>query len=331
MIDKRLHVLRVMASVGTVTGAAAALHYTPSAVSAQLRSLADDLGVALLEPDGRRLKPTPAGRALIARLDELFALDEAVRADILSAADDVSEELRMCGFSTAAAALLPGVVKVLSEAHPRANVWIIEADPKECFEMLAGREVDLAVVIATPNSPTQRDSRFEQRPLLQDPLDLLVPSTHRLAEQRSVRLEQLATESWIADREGSSYHQLLLTACAAAGFNPDIAHRAAEWDSAVALVDAGLGCALVPRLARLPADYDVVRVPLRGTSQPHRNILTVVRRGSSRSPLIAEALAALEATARAQSESAPGEAPQDPEVRTANARTVRPPSPGSAR
>ena len=78
------------------------------------------------------------------------------------------------------------------------------------------------------------------------------------------------------DRPGRPYHQLLQAACAAAGFSPAVEHVAAEWDTGAALVAAGLGIALIPRLAHLPAGYPVVRVPLRGdpgalAAHPHRH------------------------------------------------------------
>ncbi|MBW9121675.1 LysR family transcriptional regulator [Microbacterium trichothecenolyticum] len=298
MIDRRLRVLSVLAATGTVTATAHALQYTPSAVSAQLRTLSEQLGVTLVVADGRRLQLTAAGRALVSRLDELYALWERIEAEVKRSAGEISDSLRICGFSTAAAALLPRVAAHLRAAHPLASVEILEAGPEECFEMLAVDRVDLAVVIATSGIPPRTDGRFDQRSLMDDPLDLLVPTGHPLAARTSVALRDAAHEDWITDHDGSAYHRLLLTACAAAGFAPHVRHRSIEWESTAALVDAGFGCALVPRMARLPAGYGIVRVPLSGEPQPARTILTATRRGAQTSPLIAEALDELESLAR---------------------------------
>lgn len=301
MIDHRLRVLSVLAARGTVTATAEALRYTPSAISAQLRTLSEQLGVALVIPDGRRLQLTAAGRALVSRVDELFELWERIEGEVKGSAGEISGSLRICGFSTAAAALLPPVAARIRAAHPMATVQIIEANPEECFEMLAVDQVDLAVVIAMSGIPSRTDRRFTQRPLMDDPLDLLLPLGHRLSVQQSIPLSDTAEEDWITDHEGSPYHRLLLTACAAAGFAPHVRHRSVEWESTAALVDAGFGCALVPRMARLPAGYDIVRVPLTGEPQPARTILTATRRGGDTSPLVAQALQGLEEVARAQS------------------------------
>ncbi|MGH3359412.1 MAG: LysR family transcriptional regulator [Nocardioidaceae bacterium] len=294
MIDHRLHVLRVLAAHGTVTAAAAALNYTPSAVSHQLRGLARDLGVTLLEQDGRGVRLTPSARILIERSDELYSRWEEIRGELAEADEEHVGPLTLCGFSTAAAALLPTVAARVREAHPLCTVRIVEADPEDCFDLLLTHAADVAVVVATASLPPSVDPRFDQRPLLDDPLDLLVPADHRLAGRASVRLSEAADEPWILDRPGRPHHRLVLTACASAGFTPAVAHEAVEWDTGAALVGAGLGVALIPRLARIPSGYRIIRVPLRGDPTPARHILTGVRRGSRRQPAIATALGALE-------------------------------------
>jgi DNA-binding transcriptional LysR family regulator len=305
MIDARLHVLRMLAEHGTVTAVAQALNYTPSAVSHQLQTLARDVRVTLLVQDGRRVRLTPAARTLLAHADGLFAQWETIQGEVTRSAGEVSGALRMCGFSTAAAALLPFVAQRVVEAHPRVTVRIIEADPEDCFDLLLADQADLAVVVATQSLPPSTDPRFDQQPLLDDPLDLLVPEGHRLAGLSSVFLRQAADEPWLLDRPGRPHHQLVLAACGAAGFTPTAAHEAAEWDTGAALVAAGFGVALVPRLARLPAGYPIVRVPLRGDPRPARNILTGVRRGSRDQPVLATALDALETIAARSREQVP--------------------------
>lgn len=294
MIDDRIHVLRLVAAHGTVTAAAEALSYTPSAVSHQLRTLARDLGVPLLARQGRGIHLTPAARVLLSRADELYARWEEIRAELEAAGSGGVRTLRLCGFSTAAATLLPRVATHVRARHPEANVRIIEADPEECYDLLLADRSDLAVVVATAALPPSTDPRFDQEPLLDDPLDLLLPVDHPLANQPTALLSQTAEDAWILDRPGRPYHQLVLSACAEAGFTPDIAHEASEWETGAALVAAGLGIAMIPRLARIPAGYTVARVPLRGDPSPARHILTSVRRGSRGQAAIAAALESLE-------------------------------------
>ncbi len=293
MIDPRLRSLQLVAWHGTVTAAAATLHYTPSAVSAQLRSLSEELGVTLLERQGRTVRLTPAGRLMLQQAEELSARWEQMHTELLRASERTPGSLRLCGFSTAAASLLPRVAGRVMSDHPGTEVRIIEADPQECFELLLADAADVAVVVTTASLPRLDDTRFEQQSLMDDPLDLLVPAGHQFAGRASVPLADTAGEAWIMDHPGRANHQLVLTSCLAAGFNPTVAHEIEQWDSAAALVHAGLGVCLVPRLARLPAGYDLVRVPLQGDPSPARKVRTGIRAGSSGSPLIATSLAAL--------------------------------------
>ncbi len=281
MIDRRLLVLRMVASCGTLTGAADALHYTPSAVSQQMRTLAKDLGVELVVHEGRRIRLTPAARSLLVHTDELFAHWERVRAQVAMSSDAEGGVLRLCGFSTAAAALLPHVLANIRMQRPNCRTTIIEAEPAECFNLLLSDQADVAVVVATGEEPSSADPRFEQRPLLSDPLDLVVPLTHRLANEPGVALAELSNEPWIMDRPGRPYHHLLTVACAAAGFTPIVAHHASEWDTGAALVAAGLGVALIPRMARLPTGYAIAQIPLVGDPAPSRHLVTGIRRGSA--------------------------------------------------
>lgn len=290
MIDPRLRVLRVVAARGTITAAAADLGYTPSAVSHQLRMLARELGVVLLEQDGRRLRLTAAAVTLLQRSDELFAHWEEIRAEVQRSSGEGLGHLLLAGFSTAASALLPAVAVAARREFPRSRVRIVEADPEVCFEMLLTEYVDVAVVVATEPLPPTGDPRFEQEPLMTDALDLLVPAGHRLAGRQEILLREASEEPWIMDRPGRPHHQLAVRACAAAGFTPSQAHEVTEWDCGAALVAAGLGVALVPRLARLPADSDLVRLPLTGPGAPVRHVRTSVRRGTGSQPEIALAL-----------------------------------------
>ena len=293
MLDPRLHTLRLVAQHGTVTAAAAASHYTPSAVSAQLRSLAVEVGVTLVERQGRGVRLTDAAMVFLEYADDVAARWEQTLARAQALEGPRSGTLVLCGFSTAAASLLPRAAHLVSQRHPGTVVRIIEADPLDCFDLLLAGRADVAVVIATEEIPPDNDSRFEQRTLGHDALDLLVPAGHRFASRSDIRLAEAADEDWIMDRPGRPYQRLVAGACLAAGFSPRIAHEAVEWETGAALVHAGLGVSLIPGLAHLPARYDVHRVPLKGDPRPTRRLRTAIRSGSDGYPRIATALEAM--------------------------------------
>ncbi|OEV12343.1 LysR family transcriptional regulator [Streptomyces nanshensis] len=297
MIDSRLRILQMVDEHGTVTAAARALHYTPSAVSYQLRQLAAELDVRLIVQQGRGIRLTHAARVLLRHTERLQEQWECARAELGALGGELTGQITLCGFSTAASHLLPPAAAGLRDAHPQLTVRIIEAEPDRCFDLLLSEEADLALLVVTADSPPMTDGRFDQRPLLDDPLDLVVPQDHPLTGRRRVTLADAAREEWIVGRPGTTYHQLVLAACMSAGFTPYIAHYADEWDTGTALVAHGFGVILVPRLARLREDSAVARLPLHGEPAPARRIMAVTRLGAREIPVLDRAVETITATA----------------------------------
>ncbi|MEV0665029.1 LysR family transcriptional regulator [Actinomadura luteofluorescens] len=291
---RRLHMLRLVHQYGTVTSAAEAMHLTPSAVSHHLRELARELKVPLLEPQGRKVRLTPAAHLLVGHADGLLARWEEALADLESHRAGTAGPLRMCGFPTAVAGLVAPAAGALLRADPALAVEVRECDTEEAVGLLAAGETDIAVIEPTPAAPPPGDPRFDREPLLEEALDLIVPVGHPLALREGVRLEDASGESWISVQpESCGHHQQVMAYCAAAGFTPRIAHHTTTWPVIWALVANGLGVSLVPRLADGPADQPVVRVPLGGDGVPKRRVLTCVRRGGRGHPLVARGLRAL--------------------------------------
>jgi DNA-binding transcriptional LysR family regulator len=307
MIDRRLTVLRAVARHGTVTAAADVCHLSPSAASHQLQALSRELDLVLLEHTGRNVRLTAAANTLLTHADALATRWEHAQADLAAfRSATLTGPLRLCGFSTAGAVLVPAAAAQLHQQHPHLRVQVREAEPQQAFDLLSAADVDIAVVVATPDMPSTEDPAFEQSTLYSEPLDLLVASGHRFAERASIALADATTEAWVVGTPRTAYHQLVLLACASAGFAPTIAHYADEWDIGAALVAHQLGVALVPRWAHLPSDYPIVRIPISEQPAPVRHILAAVRAGSSHQPTIAAGLTTLrEIAAQERANTAP--------------------------
>ncbi|OZM77758.1 LysR family transcriptional regulator [Pseudonocardia sp. MH-G8] len=299
MIDlRRLHVLRVVHQLGTVTAAAQALHLTPSAVSQQLRQLARELEVPLLEPDGRRVRLTAAAHTLLGHADDLAARWEQARGELHAGAGGTAANLRLAGFTSSLRTLVVPAVEHLRTHGPDITVRVMEIETAQAYGRVLTGDIDIAVTLPHPDGPPLDDPRFEQQPLLDEPQDLLLPRHHRLAERASVALEEAAQEPWVLPAPGTcDHHDISTAACAAAGFTPKAAHEAMDWSAVAALVAAGLGVCLKPRFVRVPDELAVVAVPLAGVAAPHRRILTCTRRGSRNQPHIVRGLDALRSAA----------------------------------
>ncbi|MGA4955160.1 LysR family transcriptional regulator [Streptomyces lavendulocolor] len=293
---KKLHVLRTLRDRGTVTATAEALLMTPSAVSQQLTNLSKQLGVRLLEAHGRRVRLTDAAHLVLRHAEAVFAQLERADAELTGYLRGDAGEVRVGAFSTAVPALVVPAVLRLRAAHPGLEVRVREAEAAEAYELLSAGQVDLALSLAA-HAPTARDPRFSRVPLLADPLDVALPAGHALAGAPGLRLADLSGERWIFGGSGP-WSEITRAACEAAGFVPEQAHSAAGWTAILAMVEAGMGIALVPRMAAAERTSGVVMRVLE-TDQPRRHVVAAVRRGAETAPAVARLLAALrEAAAR---------------------------------
>lgn len=300
MIDlRRIQVLRAVHQHGTVTAAAAALHLTPSAVSHHLRELARELKVPLVEPQGRGIRLTGAAHVVIEHGDAMVARWEEAESALEAYRTGTAGLLRMCGFPSAIAALLGPAAARLRAAHPGLTVEVSECETPTGFDLLLSTDADIAVLAPSEEFPYPGDARFDQRTLLNDRLDLLVPAGHALAaRQEGVRLEDVAHEDWVLPAPRScDHHQRVVVFCAVAGFTPKVAHHVKEWTAVSAMVGAGLGVSLIPRTAPTLPEHGVVRVPLAGEPALARRILTCVRQGSRDHPLVHNGLKVLQEVA----------------------------------
>lgn len=289
---KKLRILRTLRDHGTVTATAEALLMTPSAVSQQLTNLAKQLGVELLEPQGRRVRLTDAAHLVLRHAEAVFAQLERADAELTGYLRGEAGEVRVAAFSTAVPALVVPAVRLLrAEDRPGPDVRVREAEAAQAYELLTAGEVDLALSLAA-HAPTARDPRFSLFPLLADPLDVALPVGHPLAGAPALRLADLAADRWIFGGSGP-WSEITTAACEAAGFVPEQAHSAAGWTAILALVEAGMGIALVPRMASREQRREGVVMRVLEADQPRRHVVAAVRHGAESGPAVARVLTAL--------------------------------------
>ena len=298
MIDvRRLRVLRALADQGTVVAAAQALHLTPSAVSQQLAALEREVGQPIVERRGRGLVLTGAGEVLLEHAYALFAQLERAEADVAAHGRGELGTIVVGAFPTALASVAAPAVHALAESHPRLRVELLDVESPHCFAALAEEQIDLAISMESASAPAPDDPRFTRWPLLDDPLDAVLPADHELADRSRIALAALATEAWVGPSPGTSCLEVTLAGCAAAGFSPRLVHRTNDFSTLMTFVAANLGIALVPRLAQGQVPPGVAVVPLRG-EPPARRVFAATRRGGEARPIVAATLDALTAAAQ---------------------------------
>ncbi|MET7488660.1 LysR substrate-binding domain-containing protein [Streptomyces sp. NPDC005538] len=277
---RRLTVLRELQRRGSLARTAEALRLTPSAVSQQLAALAREAGVPLTEREGRGVRLTGQARVLLAHADAIAAQLERARADLAAYGEGGRGSVTVGCFSSGILGLLPAVLRGLGERLPQVRVDVVEAEPPDLFTALDSGQVDVAVAVDFAKAPPHTDDRYSREDLFTDVLDLVVPAGHRLVGQGPVGLRELARDAWIVGAAESCCGAVARSVCAAAGFTPDVRHAVNDWGALAALVEAGQGVALVPRLVReLYARRRVVVLETAGETAA-RNVFAAVRAGS---------------------------------------------------
>ena len=292
----RLQLLREVGRRGTIRAAAAALSISPSAVSQQLKILEAEAGVVLLEPHGRLVRLTEAGEMLVRHADTITAAITAAESELAATRDEISGTLRIAAFPTAARAILPGVIAELGRAHPQLRLMLRDLEAQESLAALRLDEVDLAVVDEYDEVTRVREPGIELLDLLEDPLYVALPPGLPVdAGGLSVRLAALAAAPWIMDTEASNIFGAVRRHCQRAGFEPHVRSNCRDYSVIIALVEAGLGVAVLPGLALLDRD---IRARVALLDPPLRRRVIVAVKPERRShPAVAAMLAALLAQA----------------------------------
>ncbi|MFC0597396.1 LysR family transcriptional regulator [Streptomyces palmae] len=286
----RLRTLYAVARHGSVTGAADGLHITTSAVSQQLSKLERETGQQLLAKNGRGVRLTDAGRLLADHAARILSQVELAQSDLEAQRGQAVGELLLGAFPTAARGLLPAALTALRADHPQLRTRLREMEPDVAVPSVVRGDVDIAVVLDWYNKPLPMPGGLVKAALMDDPADVALPADHPLADRAEVSLEELAGDEWISWPNGFCYDWLMFT-LRGKGVEPRISHTAEEHHTQLALIAAGLGVAVAPRLGRGPVPEGVRTVPVRHTMRRH--IYAIWRTDADRRPSIRAAIEAL--------------------------------------
>ncbi|MDO8212099.1 LysR family transcriptional regulator [Conexibacter sp. CPCC 206217] len=339
MIDvRRLRILREVALAGTISGAARALGYTPSAVSQQLTALERESGSELLRRRGRGVELTAEGRLLVEVAERVGAELEAAEAELAARAAQPGGTVRLLAFATALQTLVPRAAAALARSTPGLVLEIDEADPDDALRLLVQQRADVVVAHDYDLLERRRHARIHRRELLADELRLvgaldrtpeargagLDPPAHEQIDRAAafappahepptdhpdrpgpapsaalpIPLATLADRPWVLPDRGSACDRVVERACAAAGFAPRVVARSADFAAIQALANACSAVALVPQLSLQQRHANTQARPLQ--TPVKRLVFAAVRDGAQRRPLEAAALAALAAASAPQ-------------------------------
>ncbi|MDG4864343.1 LysR substrate-binding domain-containing protein, partial [Streptomyces sp. T-3] len=193
--------------------------------------------------------------------------------------------------------LFPVALADLRAGHPGLRVRSQELEPEDAARAVLRGDLDLAVVLDWYDKPLPVSDGLAKASLLDDPADVMLPAGHPLAGRAEIELEELADDDWISWPEGAYCQSWLMYTLRAKDIEPRICHYAEEHHTQLALVAAGLGVCVTPRLGRGVLPEGVRVVPVRQSMRRH--VYVVWRADADRRPSIRAAVDALRSAGEA--------------------------------
>ena len=297
MLDlTRLKVFRAVAVHGSFTKAAEAMGYAQPSISHQVAQLERELSAQLFERQARRVTLTPAGEVFLRHVQAVLVQLADAENEVAETARTGGRLLRLASFPTAAATLMPTAVATFRAQRPGSELRLTEADPPVSVPALLAGDHDLAVTYDYPVLGTAVDPALELEPLCLDHMAVALPPGYGAASPGPATLADLATAQWIAPHS-SVCRDAFEFACRSVGFAPTVVSETNDYQAMQGLVAAGVGVALLPRLAvAVTQRPDVILRPLDDTVI-ERVTFIATRAGAYQSPLVTAFRAALRTAA----------------------------------
>jgi len=290
---RHLDLLRELDDRGSVTAVATATHRTPSAVSQQLRSAERAFGAQLVEPHGRGLRLTDAGRVLAAAARDVAVAVAGAEARWEEFRGTAAGVVSIAALPSAATFLLPGVLRALADEP----IEVVCTDLDVAEAAYAGQVVDHDIVVAhsAHRTPPHVEGLVVQQ-LVREPLDIAMAATHPLAAAAEVVSPgDLVAWPWIGVPLGYPFDSVRLAVEEATGQAVDVRQRVRDNRLVEALVGAGEYVAVLPRFTA-PTGDEVVLRPLAGI-ESGRHVLAILRPDRAQRRAVRRVLAALSAVA----------------------------------
>lgn len=287
MDPRRVLIFRDVVRAGSISAAARDLGWTQPAVSQHLRALERSAGCALLVRTSSGVELTEPGRVLLARADEVAAQLHMASEEMADLTALRRGRVRLAAYPSAAATLVPAALARLRHEHPAIDVELTEAEPPQARALLTSGDVDVALVFAYDDPPSD-SADVEWNALGEEPVLLVLPTTHPQYGPEPT-LQDLSEADWIVGCEQCRAHAM--ARCEAAGFTPRVRHVTDDYVVVQKLVAAGLGVTMLPRSALDAYRHPDVRAVAEAGS---RRYGTLHHRGARSVPATAVLLRELE-------------------------------------
>ena len=265
-----LHVMEA----GSVSRAAEDMGLTQSAVSHALSSLEEDFGFKLLTRSRAGVRLSSEGKRILPAIRDILSAEERLRETVSSIHGLSTGTIRVASFSSVAVHWLPAMLKAFQEQYPQIRFKLLNGDYHDVEQWMEEGAVDLGFV----SLPTRAPGKVT--PLMEDRLLVILPKDHPLASLDSFPIGYARQETFISLLESSDHD--LRRALDAEGIRPHIRFITKDDYAIIAMVEQGLGIAIMPELLLRGRTDNIAALELK--PQASRTIALAVTEQGQQSP-----------------------------------------------
>jgi DNA-binding transcriptional LysR family regulator len=292
---KQLNQFVVLAETLNFRSAAMKLNMAQPPLSVSIRNLEEDIGQRLFQRSTKGVQLTSVGKSVLEHARRtIFHADQFRHAAQLAAGGQVGS-LRINFVASSTLRLLPRAIIHFRASHPKVNLHLLEASTDSIMIGLRDGVLDVGLVRSpTPTYPSVMTVLIEQNHYI-----AALPKNHPMAFNARLRLIDLRDEPFIlpSPKDGSAAYMSMMLACQQAGFTPHIVQEASHAQTILALVESGLGVALVPNPWKDLVPRDVVFISLEGMPTSEMGIAFACRKKEEHGALVQEFRKSVEAAA----------------------------------
>jgi LysR family hydrogen peroxide-inducible transcriptional activator len=263
--------------------AADATFVSQPTLSMQIKKLEDFLQVTLIERTNKKVLMTPIGLEIVSIARKILQDADNISTIAKAAKNPLIGELKLGAFPTLAPYLFPNIIVDIVKKFPDLKMLLVEEKTEILTNKLKVGQIDLAFLALPINEP-----ELEFVKVFSEDFYLAVPKNHKLAKQKSVTTKDISDEKIMLLEDGHCLREQALEVCSTIGALEDKSFRATSLETLRAMVSAGSGITLMPKIA-IKDDKNIAYIPFESSknnsTKPQRDIALVWRKSSVRKEL----------------------------------------------